>query len=548
MSNTSSISEVKTPRQLGVSNKEINVGKIKGINIKKFRNMNQKYLELSDRITVVSGHNGTMKSTLIGLFVQPFNSDSTDLYGNPLKTNFSNIFKLSPTYDKEKYEYDILIEDDEGLDIKIPIYTKPRSKDNPKIRIVTGGNTSNDGNLLYDTNYLNLNRLFSIHTSDATPTRVYISDWEKKFVSDFYKSILLKGSYNNMETVYDNKQIKQTFGPTKGNYDYEAISSGEDNLGRIAHSLISFMRLKELNKNQRSFNGIMCIDEIEASLHPVAQINLFNFLYKWAKRYKVQILVNTHSLSLIKHAIEEQEKQKEVNTYYLSTLYSDEIEVIEKPLYEKIYKELTFDFNVNSNIAPKIDILCEDKLAKKFMRFMISKQHIIKRINFIEHDEGEGLPFNFLVKLCNSASSFLTNTIVVFDADVSDKSIDKIKNQDQVMRLPDESLELPIEKLFIKFLFDSNKDDSIFTSTLRKPKDLFIKTLIDQNIKLETSDDLKNTDSKKVKKWFENNPEIVNKLFNKFSKSVNGRERFVNELITKMNKINAIHGYPPIVK
>ncbi|WP_100331932.1 ATP-binding protein [Bacillus xiapuensis] len=150
-----------TPKELGMSNKDIIVKKVHGIYIKKFRNLFNTQIDLSDRITLISGHNGTMKSTLIGLFVQNFNSEEKDLFGFDLKTKFGEIFKLSTIYDKEKYEYDLIIQDKNGLDIKIPVYTKPRSKADPSPRIVTGGNTIKDGNLIHNTNFLNLNLNYS---------------------------------------------------------------------------------------------------------------------------------------------------------------------------------------------------------------------------------------------------------------------------------------------------------------------------------------------------------------------------------------------------
>ncbi|WBL16399.1 AAA family ATPase [Sutcliffiella sp. NC1] len=536
-----------TPKELGISNKDIIVKKVCGINVKKFRNMSETHIDLSDRITLISGHNGTMKSTLIGLFVQSFNSDVEDLFGADLKTKFGEIFKLSTIYDKDKYEYDLIIQDNNGLNIKVPVYTKPRSKADPSPRIVTGGNTGKDGNLIYNTNFLNLNRLYSIHTTNSKPYPLTLSEDEQNFVAKFYNIVLQKESYKKMETVSD-KQIKKTFAPADSTYNYESISSGEDNLGRIANSLISFMRFSRLKKeNQQCFNGIFCIDEMEVSLHPVAQKNLFDFLYKWANQYKVQIIATTHSLPLIRHSIEGENHGKEIKNYYLSTLYTDHIDVIKKPSYENIYKELTFDFNHTKKVEmPKIDILCEDELAKKFIRYMISKQDILNRINFIPFDDTNGFPFTFLTKLCNTASSFVKNTIIVFDADITESDLKKIKKRENILRLPDHSKQLPIEQLFIRYIYNKDKNDEVFLKTLKMPKAAFIKTLTDDNIYITDEDSFKIIESRHFKKWFKNNDWIVKKLFNSFAKSVNGREEFVEELVDKLNKINIRNGYPEI--
>ncbi|MBB6604205.1 AAA family ATPase [Bacillus sp. FSL M8-0266] len=540
-------------KELGLSNKDIKVKKISGINIKKFRNMGKdSTIDLANRITLVSGHNGTMKSTLIGLCVQPFNSDVNDIFGSPLKTNFREIFRLSSEYDKERYEYDVFIEDTEGLSVKIPVYTKPRSKSDPNIRIVTGGNTKGDGNLIFNTNYLNLNRLYSIHSSDAIPVILNLTDQEKNFISKFYNTVLIKDSYNSIESVQGkgtaNASSKKTFGPKNSHYNFESISSGEDNLGRIAISLISFMRAAEKNKNKDLYNGIFCIDEIEASLHPVAQINLFNFLYKWSGKYKVQILVNSHSLPLIRHAIQLAQSGQEITTYYLSSLYSEDVQVKRNHPYESIYKELTFDFESKVKI-PKVDVLCEDKLAINFIKRLVTSQQVLRRVNFIVPDENEGLPYNLLIKLCRNTSAFMASTIIVFDADVPNTALSKVKKDDNIIQLPNKTLKLPIEKLFVKYLLDTEKNDTLFFSKIKKPKDHIISTLIEENINPSIISDInkfRDIDTKRYKKWFSNNQDIVNKVFNTFVKQVEGREEFTTLFIKKINKICEINGYPSV--
>lgn len=534
------------PKELGKANKEIIVKKVHGIKVKRFRNMYDSSLELSDRITLISGHNGTMKSTLIGLFVQNFNSDEKDLFGGDLKTQFKEIFKLSTVFDKDKYEYDIIIQEESGLDVKIPVYTKPRSSSDPNPRIVTGGNSKNDGNLIYNTNYLNLNRLYSIHTTNSKPHSINLTPEEEEFVAKFYNVVLQKESYLKMESVSD-KQLKKTFAPADGSYNYESISSGEDNLGRIANSLITFMRISKTKNTPGCFNGILCIDEIETSLHPVAQKNLFEFLYKWSNQYKVQVIVTSHSLPLIRHAIEMERLGKDVNTYYLSTLYTDHIDVIKSPSYESIYQELTFEYSLeNQKEIPKIDILCEDDLAKKFIRYMVSKQDILKRINFVSFDDTEGLPFTFLVKLCNTASSFVKNTIIIFDADVKPTDLKRLKKQENILRLPDHQQMLPIEKLFVKFLYDKDKNDDIYSNVLQYPRAALINTLNAANIHITDEESFMKIDSRHFKRWFKDNAWIVNKLFNSFSKNVDGREEFTRELVDKLNCINKRNGYPEI--
>ncbi|MFM2488810.1 AAA family ATPase [Enterococcus avium] len=89
---------------------------------------------------------------------------------------------------------------------------------------------------------------------------------------------------------------------TNDRYDVDAASSGEDNIGQILMALLSFRRLKKEWPDYKG--GIMFIDEIDASLFPRAQIELFNLLIKEAKLLDLQIIFTTHSPTLITHANE----------------------------------------------------------------------------------------------------------------------------------------------------------------------------------------------------------------------------------------------------
>lgn len=61
--------------------------------------------------------------------------------------------------------------------------------------------------------------------------------------------------------------------------------------------------------SNNALQGIFCIDEFDASLHPVAQVRLFDFIYNWAKRNNIQVIATTHSLFLVKHFIDKQKNE-----------------------------------------------------------------------------------------------------------------------------------------------------------------------------------------------------------------------------------------------
>src|SRR5699024_12847797 len=54
-------------------------------------------------------------------------------------------------------------------------------------------------------------------------------------------------------------------------------------------------------------------DEIEACLHPSAQVNMINYLYKWAKDKGVQVVLTTHSLHIIQNIYLNKDKELDEN-------------------------------------------------------------------------------------------------------------------------------------------------------------------------------------------------------------------------------------------
>ena len=91
----------KRKTELGHSdNKEIPIKLILGIRIDRFRSFRGQSLVMGEHVTVLSGRNGTMKTSLMGLLAHPFSSESKDAFGSNLKTTLAEVFKLSPEFDK----------------------------------------------------------------------------------------------------------------------------------------------------------------------------------------------------------------------------------------------------------------------------------------------------------------------------------------------------------------------------------------------------------------------------------------------------------------
>ena len=67
---------------------------IKEIEIFKFRNFKEGLkIEIGKHLTLISGKNGTSKTTLLGMLAKPFKGNEKDIYSNEMSGTFQNMIK-----------------------------------------------------------------------------------------------------------------------------------------------------------------------------------------------------------------------------------------------------------------------------------------------------------------------------------------------------------------------------------------------------------------------------------------------------------------------
>ncbi|EJL02302.1 hypothetical protein PflQ2_3541 [Pseudomonas fluorescens Q2-87] len=236
-----------TKIELGYSeNKEVVIASIAGIAIKRFRTMQDQDVFLGKNITIFSGRNGTMKTSLMGLIAHPFNSEAQDVFGKVLKTPLKEVFKLSPVFDRDRYEYDLILCTDKGIMLKETVAMYYVGDKTNRHRVVVSGAEKGDGNFAYNTSFLNLKRLYPLVDTKAVPDKAAsldLSPEEAADLKDYYETVLPSTDYNQFTPVHE-KNVKTTFAPVGegARYDWLSISSGEDNLGAIFNRLLGFRR------------------------------------------------------------------------------------------------------------------------------------------------------------------------------------------------------------------------------------------------------------------------------------------------------------------
>lgn len=554
----------KTAKEEGVkNNKNVNIKKIIGIYIDNFRGLENQEFLLANNITVVSGRNGSMKSTIMGLVAHPFSTAEIDIMGNSIKTNLSEVFSFSKIHDVNKYNYFIKLEAEyasQNLYLSEPISISYRKTEN-RHRIIVSGQSKGNGNFNFPSRYINLKRLYPLTESRKNEEKkVIYNDAERKFISKFFERVLLKGNYSNFSTFSANASaggnITSTpIGPVDSDYDIESISSGEHNLGTIVNTLISFMRIYNKlddnnKKNKESFIGLLSIDEFEASLHPISQLNLFDFLLSWSKKYKVQIIINTHSLYLIEEIInkEKEIKNKEISLNFITYRYSDKLKILHNPDYRIAKEELTLKVDEYSKTLSKIKLLCEDEVAKGYIKKIIGRN--LSKYCVFQYDlvpDNSGSPYKGLLSLAKNGAVLLKDTmsLIIVDGDVADTEIESAKRRfDYILSIPTVNSKLPIEKDLIVYILKKSRSDDFFEKT-GKTKDVFIQEFSSFEIPLNHSQ----ANSYSIdcyKKWFSHQSKTdLNKYLKYMIKDNNEIfKKFKEDLTDIIENIFRENGFP----
>lgn len=505
---------------------------INELRIKKFRNIEEQNIKLGKVLTLIIGQNGVGKSSLLGLIGQPFgfyagakwaasqpkeikekydNNIYKDIYGTPFETVFSDIFRLSNTYDhpdfnkhtgkiengflKNKYEFSLKF--CEKFPPNYPIFScqiKDRGKDDSTIRFVLKNEKSKDLNyasFIFPVKYLGLNRTFPLaDISGEIVEDTNFSDEEKKFFNK-YKNYIALSDEEFKEEILKAGKINKTGVSTK-NYNYEGMSIGQDNISKIITTIISFKRLKETMKEEYK-GGIILIDEIEATLFPVSQLNLLKFLYDECSRLDIQVIATTHSISLIEDLYLSRSKYKKIEFVYLKK--RDGVVKLENIIeLENIKYELTLLKGKSEEKKNKVKVFLEDNEARVFFKNLLDKKMLSK----IEIQE-LSLDSNNYINLYQHKFNEIKKNIVVLDGDANDISKFKTLNK----KIPENFMFLPgncrPEEIFYKFLNSLNENHEFWRET-EYTKQKFLNTYREEIEMKKDNGDIKEREL--WKKWF----------------------------------------------
>lgn len=438
---------------------------INRIRIKKFRGFANIEFGLGNHITVIAGQNGTQKTTVLGLLSHPFSIASPHvmegerpLCGGSYRSSFAEKFKLSTTFDlPRQHEWTLELSGEQPQEFTLE--SIPRRAGTGDIRFWRKGiRTAGSGYIPVPVIYLSLSRLAPIGEDQElnSSDEVALTAVEFGLYKELHDEILIIHDSGLQSADYLASRQKKTLGANTDRYDWKMNSAGQDNIGKIILALLSFKRLKE-QYPQDYRGGILAIDEADATLYPASQIKLLKVLRKYASRLNIQVLITTHSLSILKSACEIQDmpnQHDDVRVVYLIKR-DHQIRVLDSPTFEVIQNKLNVSMQVSAKPA-LIPIFTEDKEAQAFIKVLLRGK--LKNTKFIDCTMGGS---NYIELAEKRIPGFLQyESIIILDGDTNSPAyLRKIRKHKNILVLPGSKSP---EQLIATFLSGLSEESSIW--------------------------------------------------------------------------------------
>jgi len=354
---------------------------IEYIKVNKYRKLENLDFSFSPNLNVISGTNGTCKTSLLHIISNSVKSPpqrSEDFsYLNCMKVVRSTNVLVNPKIealvrDAKNYNdpsngfkgslFEVTYNDKRTLRFR-----KHNSAVNNRYAIKPLYSASEQDQYLPSCPviYLGLSRLFP--TGEAQDS--FLKS-DKLNLPVEYLDLLSKlyGRLINIEI--DNVEISNVNGFKLGpeftssvdGIDSNTISSGEDNLFIILKALVSLSYYYDNCKIKPESASILLIDEFDATLHPSLQEKLIDLILDYSEKYKIQVFITTHSLSLLEYSLENKHK-----VIYLLNHFSD-VEQVENPSIIDIRMHLKNDTRDNIYNKKRIPVFMEDDEARFFLK------------------------------------------------------------------------------------------------------------------------------------------------------------------------------------
>jgi len=286
-----------------------------------FRKFRDLEIPLAARITLLAGHNGVGKSTILGMLssLSGIRSVERSYFGKAFDANIAEIVyidhatevaapKAAGKLAEPTVHYSI-----DGVELVKECSLTKRgsaararvvSRSVPHNRFVNGDvAVGPDAKVPLPTIFLGVARMLPVGESPDSRVQNTVAEKWHKDDQDFMLRVVKRiipgaGADKGAISVNRIKQTSKLATHPKYPYGPRSVSLGQDSLGAIVTALASFYRIKRKLGDQYP-GGLLIIDELDASFHPHAIGVLVSELRKAADDLNLQIVATTHSTRLI---------------------------------------------------------------------------------------------------------------------------------------------------------------------------------------------------------------------------------------------------------
>lgn len=407
----------------------------------RFRKLGNINIEFAERLTLIAGHNGIGKSTILGLVANTFGmtdrSGPKSYFGELFYANIERIVYLALTEvadaQKDPTAAPVVTAYANGSEIKKRCSMTQRSKWKrarvvPRtIDITEGDMVGPDAKIPLPTIYLGMRRLASVGEADekeVISSKLDMHPDDRTLMKDFVGSVIHGTELNTdvtHQTIKGSK--KKTAQPGYTQHDALAVSMGQDSLGSMATALASFNQLKR-DMGGAYPGGLLVIDEMDVGFHPHAIERLAKSLKTYARQLDLQIIATTHSPRLIEAVHPDGDGNAHAPDKVIYLLDTRHPRLAEDQSLRAMLSNMTMTPDANKptkKVKPTLAIYFEDDEAAQFCSRLIptakktafSKKYGV-RIKWI----ALGISGSHLVKLPGKDPLFLDRVLIV-DADTT---------------------------------------------------------------------------------------------------------------------------------
>lgn len=400
-----------------------------------FRQFKDCEIVIGNRITAIAGNNGTGKSTVLGLLANSSQLSGYKTYiGRPYRGEFSELFAATPKHDPKGSNRLELEYIEHGTLMTASFRTAWQDGGN-RYRIIpkrmNAEGKSTESKITSPVIYLGLSRLYPIGEAENGHHSEHRLSWAQKedenwFIKNYSYILSIATDIKSTSTLdIENLSKKRGTGIETEVYGPASNSAGQDNLGQILMSILSFKKLAR-DMGDSWDGGLLLIDELDATLHPAAQSRLIDLLEDESKKTGFQAVFTTHSASILeelskKNQYNHSERPGDIEVAYLTDA-NGFLQVKRNPSVRIIKSDLSV--KPVASLMPKVGVFSEDAEARWFAMSILEAcewEHL-QHVDFIEASFG----CDQLIRLYTCDFAYLRDRIVLFDGDVSDEKIDSI--------------------------------------------------------------------------------------------------------------------------